>query len=193
MQYNINLKALAVEAFGYAPLMRYQVPPKPEPAADPYSAFGTPLAPNKDGTGLLGLPMFQRVLLGPVGGEVLLQEPIVTIDRPKLIVTTEIQGRDGSVKEYISDGDFQLTIKGILAPPISNGQYARRYPEAEVQALKRVLDLPEALPIACRLCGLHGIHNVVVKHRSWPPLPGFTNLQAYEIQLVSDNAPELLI
>lgn len=201
MQYSLNLRAMAAEAFGLTPLLRFQLPTdnalqKKEQEYQKGHAndlYGTPYPPNDEGKGVLGLPMFQRVLLGPVGREVVLQEPILTIDRDHLIVTTEIQGRDGTVKEYIGKGDYAISLKGILAPPLTDGRYARRYPEQQVQALRRVVDLGETIPIACRLCAQFGIYNVVVKSVSWPPLPGFTNLQAYELRLLSDDPPELLV
>jgi hypothetical protein len=168
-----------------------------EPAADnrPPDLYGTPLPPNVEGTGLLGLPVFQRVefLPMPTFAGIILDDPIVEVSRDKIILTTEVQGRDGTVKEYISNGDYRVTIKGILASPPNQGQYARRYPEKEVQALKRVCDLAEALPVAGRLFSIFGIRNLVIKGVSWPALPGFTNLQAYELRCLSDDPIELLV
>ncbi|OON67811.1 DUF6046 domain-containing protein [Hymenobacter sp. CRA2] len=200
MQFNVNLRALAAEAFGYSALLRYAPPPHNNLGQTETrylqergreDLYGLPLPPDQEGTGLLGLPVFQRVQLGPQGQQLILDEPIVEINRDKIIVTTEIQGRDGTVKEYISQGDFQISIKGVLASDPKNGRYARRYPEDEVKALKRICDAPAALPITGRLFALFGIHNVVIKAVNWPTLPGFTNLQAYELTCLSDEAPEL--
>ena len=37
------------------------------------------------------------------------------ISNTRNIVKTDIQGRDGSVKEFINNGDYQISIKGILS------------------------------------------------------------------------------
>ncbi|TGE23556.1 DUF6046 domain-containing protein [Hymenobacter metallicola] len=193
MQYNINLRALAAEAFGYAPLIRYELPEEPEKEGPSTELYGTPLPPDFEGTGLLGLPVFARVEFLAAAGwaQVVLNDPIVEISRDKLIVTTEIQGRDGSVKEFISNGDYAVTIKGVLASDPTDGRYARRYPTREVQALQAVINAKEAIPVTGRLFKLLGIRNLVIKGHSWPALPGFTNLQAYELRCLSDEPIEL--
>lgn len=195
MQYNINLRALAAEAFGYAPLVRYSLPEEPTPEEREADRYGTPLAPNAEGTGLLGLPVFARVEFLPMPGfpGIVLNDPLVEVSRDKLIVTTDVQGRDGSIKEYISNGDYAVTIKGILASDPMDGRVSRRYPEAQVLALKKVVEVPEALPVAGRLFRLLGIQNLVIKGVSWPSLPGFTNLQAFELRCLSDDPIELLV
>lgn len=193
MQFNINTRALLAEAFGYAPLLRYALPEELEPEDARTDLYGTPLPPNQEATGLLGLPVFTRVnFLAPAGwNRMELNDPLVEISRDKLIVTTEVQGRDGTVKEYISNGDYAVTIKGILASDPFDGRYARRYPAREVQLLKQLCDLPEAIPVTGRLFKIFGIHNLVIKGVSWPTLPGFTNLQAYELRCLSDEPIEL--
>jgi hypothetical protein len=193
MQYNINLQALAAEAFGYAPLVRYSIPEQPEPETLRQTPSGTPLPPDMEGTGLLGLPVFARVEFLAAAGwrQLVLDDPIVEVSRDKLIVTTDIQGRNGSVKEYISNGDYAVTIKGVLASNPKDGRFARRYPAREVAALQSLLDVPAALPVTGRLFRLLGIKNLVIKGHSWPALPGFTNLQAYELRCLSDDPIEL--
>lgn len=214
----LNLRAMTASAFGYAVgrepsgyavsgiaalngranVMRYAVPEEDAlatPAAPGRDLYGLPLPPDFEGTGLLGLPVFARVdFLAPAGWPRLsLLDPIVEIARQKNIVLTDIQGGDGTVKEFISKGDYAVTIKGILASDPTRGDEARRYPTREMQALQQVLDLDEALPVSGRLFKLLGIRNLVVRDYSWPPLPGFTNLQAYELRCLSDKPIELIL
>ncbi len=193
MQFNINARALVAEAFGYSPLMRYALPQEPEPEEASTDLYGTPLPPNKEGTGLLGLPVFTRVTFPATAFRpaLVLDEPLVEVSQDKSIVTTEVQGRNGSVKEYISDGDYAVTIKGILSSDPFDGRVARRYPTREVQALRELIALPEALPVTGRLFQILGIRNLVIKSHSWPALPGFTNWQAYELRCLSDEPIEL--
>ena len=194
-EYSFNLRQLASTAFGYEFNAKYSLPEEPEPDDREADRYGMPLAPNNEGTGLLGLPVFAQVHFLPQPGfpGIVLNDPIVEVSRDKIILTTEVQGRDGSVKEYISNGDYAVTIRGILASNPLDGRVARRYPEAEVLALKKVVDVPEALAVGGRLFRLLGIRNLVIKSVSWPALPGFTNLQAYELRCLSDDPIELLV
>lgn len=212
----LNLRALTAQAFGLAAshdasgfavsgvsalngratLVRYTAPESNALQAPPeHDLYGTPLPPDYEGTGLLGLPVFARVdFLAPAGWVRLsLLDPIVEIARQKNIVITDIQGGDGTVKEFISGGDYAVTIKGVLASDPMQGQYARRYPTREVQALQELIDLNEPLPVSGRLFKLFGIQNLVIRDHSWPPLPGFTNLQAYELRCLSDKPIELVL
>ena len=49
---------------------------------------------------------------------------VIEISNTRNIVKTEIQGRDGTVKEFINNGDYQISIKGILSNDVytPNGQ-----------------------------------------------------------------------
>jgi hypothetical protein len=212
----LNLRAMTASAFGYAAgrdpsgftvegvsalngranVVRYAVPEENALQAKPaHDLYGLPLPPDFEGTGLLGLPVFARVdFLAPAGwARLSLLDPIVEVGRQKNIVMTDIQGGDGTVKEFISKGDYAVTIRGILASDPTDGQHARRYPTRAVQALQEVLELDEDIPVSGRLFKLFGIRNLVIRDHSWPPLPGFTNLQAYELRCVSDKPIELVL
>lgn len=193
--YAFNLRQLASTVFGYEFNAKYSLPEEPEEDNRQADRYGVPLPPNNEGTGLLGLPVFAQVHFLPQPGfaGIVLNDPIVEVSRDKIILTTEVQGRDGTVKEYISQGDYAVTIKGILASNPLDGRVSRRYPEAEVLALKKVVEVPEALPVAGRLFRILGIRNLVIKGVSWPALPGFTNLQAFELRCLSDDPIELLV
>ena len=39
---------------------------------------------------------------------------IIEVNQTKNIITTPIQGRDGTVKEFISRGDYLITLSGII-------------------------------------------------------------------------------
>jgi hypothetical protein len=216
----LNLRAMTAQAFGYSQGLvlgkdptgflteglaavngkvnvdPYQIPAKNALEVTPlHDLYGVPLPPDYEGTGLLGLPVFARIdFLAPAGwARLSLLDPIVEIGRQKNILMTDLQGGDGSVKEFISKGDYAVTIRGILASDPMDGQHARRYPTREVQALQEIIELDEDIPVSGRLFKLFGIKNLVIRDHSWPPLPGFTNLQAYELRCVSDKPIELVL
>jgi hypothetical protein len=109
------------------------------------------------------------------------------INQEKIIQKTVIQGRSGSVKEYIADGDFIINIKGIITG--DNGVY----PQEEVSNLIKMLKLPIALKVNSQLLSLFDIFSVVVESYNFPQTEGSQSQQLFEINCVSDNPVELKI
>jgi len=192
-----DLKALAAEAFGYSSLKQIQLPPAP--TREQAKAVPAQAELHGSGAGLLGLPVFCRLAFEPVrtdaglfaGLELL--DPIITVAQPLNIITTAIAGRkSGTVKEFISSADFAITIRGILASdPYSDERFA--YPLSQVQRLRELAALGVALPCSGWLLEVYGIKSLVITNVNYPELPGFTNLQAFEIQALSDEPIELIL
>ncbi len=210
----LDLRALALDAFGRSPFQRYQLPPagQPEQAQPKSLAQLPPAQPDNNPAGLLNLPLFApatfyEVATGdkPVTGAdgskqqphgpalLTLTDPIVQVAREAVIVSTSIQGRTGQVKEYIGNGDYTISFKGVLASAGADNSFTREYPTGQVQQLRELSEKGKTLFVACRLLQPLGITNVVVKRLSLPPMPGFTNLQAYELECVSDEPIELTL
>ncbi len=194
----VDLRALTAEAFGYSALRRYQVPASDGQqgndgfyASQPGPASGSP-------TNMLGLPVFMQVHFhaarNPATAEtangLALLDPLVTVGAPLNVVKTAIQGRRGTVKEYIGQGDYAVTIRAILATDLrAADRFA--YPLPQVQALRALCELGVALPVSGFLLDVYGIKSLVVENVRYESLPGFVNLQAYEIECVSDEPIEL--
>ncbi len=112
---------------------------------------------------------------------------LITVNQQKNIVKTVIQGRNGSVKEYISDGDYMVNIKMILTE--SNGIM----PLQQMSDLKKALDAPMALSVVSRFLQNLDIDNLVVDSYSMPQDPGSYSQQGVEINFLSDEPIELII
>jgi hypothetical protein len=111
------------------------------------------------------------------------------VSQSRNIVTTEIQGRNGTIKEYISDGDFSVNINGLIV-----SQDANVYPEDEVTRLVEILKVQDTVPIASRfLNDVFNITNVVVVGYSFPQPEGTPNTQPFSIQCLSNDPIELEI
>jgi hypothetical protein len=196
---SIDIQALTLEAFGYGlASKRLSLP----------GALGTPDRPRAQpagpelhgdaGLGLLGLPLFCKVIFGdahgPNGGAAGLEllDPIITVAQPQIVLKTPIAGRNGTVKEYIGQSDFAVTIQALLATdPYSENRFA--YPLQLVQALRDLIAVGVALPVSGHLQTVFGIKNLVIENPTYQALPGYTNLQAVELQCVSDEPIELLL
>jgi hypothetical protein len=119
--------------------------------------------------------------------EVRLQTVLCTVSRPSIIIKTQIQGRSGTVKEYISKDDYVITINGIISG--QNGQY----PETEALALQRIADAPVAIPVVSRFLNALEIFNIVVEDYSMPQTAGGISKQDFTLNCISDDPLELQI
>lgn len=119
--------------------------------------------------------------------EITLATVLVTVSQPKRVIRTEIQGRNGSVKEYIGMDDYQVTINGIITG--TNGTF----PFQEVAALHNVLKAPITLPVVSAYLQLFDIFNLVIIDFSFDQEPGGYSKQSFVINAISDAPVELII
>ena len=110
---------------------------------------------------------------------------LLTVSQAKKIVKTEIQGRNGSVKEYIGDDDYQIQINGVITG--NNGHY----PAEKVSQLKQILNAPVAIPIASTYLNNLGIHVIVVDSYQLDQDAGGYSYQKFSISCMSDTPQEL--
>jgi hypothetical protein len=110
---------------------------------------------------------------------------IVAAYRVKNIVETVIYGRDGTVKELTSRGDWKITVDGILCNDDN------KYPYDLVNNLKSVDDYPLAFKITHRILNKIGVTHIVTNRLEWIVTPGEINSQAFRWELTSDEAYQL--
>jgi hypothetical protein len=116
-----------------------------------------------------------------------IDDVILQVSQGKKIVTTEIQGRDGTVKEYIGMDDFQVTINGRL-----NGAYGVN-PKSETKQLKAILDAGQPLAITSWWLQNLGITDIVVTGYSFAQTEGEYSTQYFTINAISDKIVEATI
>lgn len=116
-----------------------------------------------------------------------IDDVILQVSQGKKIVTTEIQGRDGTVKEYIGMDDFQVQINGRL-----NGAYGVN-PKTETKQLKEILDAGQPLAITSWWLQNLGITDVVVTGYSFAQTEGEYSTQYFTINAISDKVVEATI
>lgn len=87
---------------------------------------------------------------------VIYEAVLITVTQAKKIIRTEIQGRDGTVPEYIGLDDYKVQINGIITG--ANGVR----PVDEISALKKMLDAPVAIDVACDYLQSLGIQSLIV-------------------------------
>lgn len=119
------------------------------------------------------------------GSEIVLDTVLVDVRRSKNIIETTINGMDGTVKEYISNGDYQIQISGAI---ISN---TKGYPFEDVKKLVDILNAPVAIEIHSELLSIFNVFNIVVKDKDIPSREGYTNTQLFAFNCSSDTPLEL--
>ncbi|MET3536676.1 DUF6046 domain-containing protein [Chryseobacterium limigenitum] len=128
---------------------------------------------------------------------------IITINQEKNIVTTPLQGRDGTIKEYISKGDFNISImlgivnyEDIYIPNIISGlgtevTYASaEYPLDRIKEFQKILESEETLTVHSEFLSIFKIYSAVIKSYSLEQ-ETFGNRQSIKIEMLSDYPYEI--
>lgn len=110
---------------------------------------------------------------------------LISVTLPRNIVKTKIQGRDGTVKEYIGEDDASISIRGIIAGP--NGHW----PIEEVTQLKQVIKAPVAVEVVSAYLQALDIHSIVFEDRELNEDEGGYSYQTFTLNAVSDVPQEL--
>ena len=168
----------------------------------------------------LGTPVFDEVIIkggeyfelrdikkeNPVPFEgVLLQTVLLEATQTKNIITTTIQGRNGTIKEFISDGDLIVTMTGVLVGESrldENSevgtivQTGNVYPNIDMAKLITICKIPASIEIISGfLSRFTDFENVdqryVITDYSFSQREGTRNLQPFQITMLSDVAIDL--
>lgn len=155
--------------------------------------FGVPNIVYSDGetrriVAYLGTPVFSDLILeNGKGGVVYLGEALVSVSQVKNVIATPVVGRNGTIKEYVSDGDFAIKIQGVLVSSDSH------YPKEAFADLLNVLKKPDAIAVTSWFLQQFGIFNLVITDYACPQAEGFENMQPFEISALSDTPIELVL
>jgi len=115
------------------------------------------------------------------------QAILIDLTFPRNIVKTEIQGRNGAVKEYIGEGDAQIAFRGVITG--QNGQY----PESKVQDLMQLLKAPIPIEVICSYLNNKGVFSIVFEDRTLSQEEGGYSYQTFSLNAISDTPIELQI
>ena len=117
-----------------------------------------------------------------------IQNCLISVNQTKNIVTTSIQGRKGTVKEYISDGDYQINVKCVLTA--RNGEV----PTEQIKALLSNLTANASLPVTNKVLNEYfNCFNVIVVDFAHPQQIGSLSSWQFEFNCLSDFPVELFL
>jgi hypothetical protein len=118
---------------------------------------------------------------------ILIDTVVVQASMRKNIVKTEIAGREGAVKEYISSNDTMISISGAII-----NAHSMAYPRTEVQNLVRILNIPQQLRVKSKFINdILGFEFITIESWSLNTTTGTRNTQLFSIEAINDISPEI--
>lgn len=134
-----------------------------------------------------GRYVLTELILRKADGETLvMNEAVVSITREKQIVRTTLVGLDGTVKEYICNGDHEVSIAVGIVALDESGQMTDDYPDAGVRKVREFLDENRAVEINSEFLAIFGIDRVIVTRFSITQETA-SNRQVINISALSDE------
>lgn len=149
------------------------------------STLGTPVYSNIE---FIANPRYQDIDGSIKSTPRLVYEAVlITVTQTKNIIRTQIQGRNGSVKEYVGMDDYEVRIQGIITG--ENGHY----PIDEVAQLHSMLTASIPIEVACAYLQNLGIDSIIVSKFELGQQQGGYSYQNFDITAYSDEPQELVI
>lgn len=127
-------------------------------------------------------PDFITTADGVVSG-VLIKGCIVDVGATNNIVKTEIAGQNGTVKEYINQGDYTITIRGFFDTFLPD-----LHPQQRTSLLNYYCSAPVSLSIVNDFLNtIFKIDKIVVEYYNIFQQEGVRNVQYFQINAISDT------
>lgn len=119
------------------------------------------------------------------GQSLVINDAVCAVSRSKNVVTTQMVGMDGTVKEYISNGDYQVNIVvGVAA--VRDGVIVDEYPSEGLEQLRDFFDEKAAIDVHSAFLKIFDIDSIVIKSFSVSQDTA-SNYQSVSISAVSDD------
>lgn len=113
--------------------------------------------------------------------------PLVSFSGGNEIIKTFIKGKPGgTVKEFIYEDDYSVTIRGFLI-----NEQEQSFPEADFQELAQICKCRLPLTVTSQVFNLLDIHALIIERYRFPEVEGYPNMQPFELECLSD-APAIL-
>lgn len=138
------------------------------------------------GTAIFSDLQFRSIV--DIGAHVPVDTVLMDVKQAKNIVRTTVNGRDGQIKQYLGEDDFEISVKGVICGP--NGQY----PFDKVKNLVNFFRYNQSLGIVSKyLNEMFDINEVVVKEYFFEQPEGSQFYQKFEATFWSEKPVEILI
>lgn len=187
----ISYKFIAASALTAAKTLVYRMTPQRASGADLASKAATQDTGGSlvgvQPSGALGKFFETDLSLGKSesANDLKITEAVCSVSLAKNIVKTALVGLRGTVKEYISEGDYDIAISvGLVA--VEDGKMVDKYPADGVEALRALLDHHEALYVDSPFLQLFNVTRLVVTDYSVEQMT-HSSRQVVTIRAISDE------
>lgn len=121
-----------------------------------------------------------------------INDVILEVHQPKTRIKTSMQGRKGTIKQYVCDGDYLITATGRITRTKNMFNYNQyMYPEQGVLRLIQICSIPDSIPVTCGFLQMFDIYNVVIDEYRIPQEQGKSCEQYFELTMSSDEEIDL--
>ena len=152
-----------------------------------HSRFQLPDLKKINAKQLLGAKYFMTLKLGYKGQFFEFpNEPLISLSLSKTIVETATVGkyRRGSVLEYISTENYQITIKVLCIDPDNPDEY----PSDQVQIMNEMFAINDALDVVSNpFFEMFGIRRIVLKDKQVDEMKGSQGLQGFTFTAIENQ------
>lgn len=95
------------------------------------------------------------------GEQLEMNDAVVSVSRKKNIVTTQMVGMDGTVKEYVNADDYAIKIAvGVQA--VKDGVFVDEYPTEGIKELRAFFDLNQPIMVNSAFLEVFDIDRLVI-------------------------------
>nr|DAY55044.1 MAG TPA: hypothetical protein [Caudoviricetes sp.] len=134
-----------------------------------------------------GRYVLTEITLRKEDGETLtINDATVNISREKHIVRTTLVGLDGTIKEYIANGDYDIGITVGITAVDDNGQIVDEYPSKGIRTVREFLEENKAIEVTSIFFEIFGIDRMVITRFSLNQ-ETHSNRQVIDIKALSDE------
>jgi hypothetical protein len=152
---------------------------------------------NSDSKSLFGLPVFDSILFEQLkytssdGKDITvpplsIQTALIEVSQQRNIVSTQIAGRNGTIKEYIGEGDYLIRINGVIA-----GQHQNIAPKDTINQLMGFCKATVEFNVTSNFLAYFGIYTIVAGYYSFKQIEGQRNVIGFELNCYSDIPIEI--
>lgn len=172
--------------------------------------FDVDSVPNEDNDRMsyLGTPVFSNLEI-PAGQYKNLQGETIPFDGIRIdtvlfdvtieknIVRTPINGRDGTVKQFISLGDYAISCQGIIigeSDAVNAGfdvTETNLVPESEIRKLNEIMKVPQSIEVYSEFLDFFDVSTVVIEGANFQQREGFRDSVYFSCGMLSDAPIEL--
>ncbi|MEY2738667.1 MAG: Flavobacterium phage vB FspM lotta8 [Bacteroidota bacterium] len=165
------------------------------PGLDPAFGDNTILLPIR--VSVLGTPIYDDITFQPGSYKLqgrdevfykglFLEAVQITINQSKNIVESQVAGVDGTIKEYISNGDLTVEIQAKIS------EFFNVFPFDQLEIMNSIKESNESVKVTNKVLNeVFNFEDFVIKNISLSTIPGCINEVDLSISMVSDIAIKL--